>query len=132
MKQQIKKNTGQSALIYNTEFKWSYLKPVYWGTWLAILCLWLIMFLPPVIQDKLANLLGYLARNINKKRRRIARKNIDTCFTDLTDEEKNRCCEIIFDIRRAVCCLLVCSGGHLFACLKKELLFRGRIILMPR
>lgn len=90
MKQQIKQNTGQSALIYNTEFKWSYLKPVYWGTWLAILCLWLIMFLPPVIQDKLANLLGYLARNINKKRRRIARKNIDTCFTDLTDEEKKQ------------------------------------------
>jgi len=78
----------KSPLLYDTSFKASYLKPAYWSTWLAVSGLFVLMLLPVFIQDAVANALGDLARNINKKRRRIARINIDLCFPELVEEEK--------------------------------------------
>lgn len=88
MKNTHESGSSKSSLIYDTRFQLEYLKPAYWSTWLAIGSLWLIMFLPAFMLDALAKRLGDLFRNINKKRRRIARKNIDLCFPDLTEEEK--------------------------------------------
>jgi len=82
-----KKNT-KSALVYDTRFKLCYLKPTYWGTWLAVFVLVFLLFLPAIFVDGLANKVGDLLRNVNKKRRRIARINIDICFPELSDEEK--------------------------------------------
>jgi len=93
MKQQktIKMTKGaNSALLYDTRFKAVYLMPAYWTTWLAVFFLFLIMFLPAFMQDAIANALGDLARNVNKKRRRIARVNIDLCFPELQLEEKKQ------------------------------------------
>jgi len=83
-----KKN--KSSLVYDTRFKLAYLKPMYFGTWLALLLLFILSLLPGVIVDAIANSLGDLIRNINKKRRRIARVNIDLCFPELTQEEKKQ------------------------------------------
>lgn len=93
MKQaEINKNSSKtnikSALLYDTSFKWVYLSPGYWTTWLGLLFIFLIALMPVFVQDAVANKLGDLARNINKKRRRIARTNIDLCFPELNDEEK--------------------------------------------
>jgi len=79
-----------SSLVYDTSFKLSYLKPSYFGVWLAMLFLWLLMLLPGAAVDWLANRLGDVFRNVNKKRRRIARVNIDLCFPELSDEEKKQ------------------------------------------
>ncbi len=79
---------AKSSLVYDTRFKLSYLKPMYWGTWLAVIALWFIMFLPGFVIDGIANKLGDLFRNINKKRRRIARTNIDLCFPEFDGAEK--------------------------------------------
>lgn len=86
----VNNNAGQSALLYDTRFSWQYLKPMYWPTWLVILLLWLVMWLPPFLQDALANRLGDLARNVNAKRRRIARKNLELCFPELTDAQRKQ------------------------------------------
>ena len=79
---------GQSSLVYDTKFKLRYLKPMYWSTWLGVFLLWLISYLPPSMIDALANKLGDLVRNVNTKRRRIARKNIELSFPEITNEEK--------------------------------------------
>ena len=79
---------GESTLIYDTRFKWAYLKPMYWTTWFGIFILWLISFLSPAIQDAIANKLGDLVRSSNAKRRRIARKNIELCFPEMNEEER--------------------------------------------
>jgi len=84
----IENEAGKSALLYDTKFKLSYLKPVYWSTWLGVLGLRLVSFLSPSWQDAIANKLGDLVRNVNIKRRRIARKNIELCFPEKTKEEK--------------------------------------------
>ncbi|VAW57503.1 hypothetical protein MNBD_GAMMA07-2643 [hydrothermal vent metagenome] len=79
----------KSSRIYDKQFKLSYLKPMYWGTWIAAAFLWLTLFFPRVLLDELANKLGDVFRRLNKKRSRIARINIDLCFPELKDEEKD-------------------------------------------
>lgn len=83
-----KTGIGSSPLVYQTSFKWAYLKPVYWPSWLAVLLLFVLMLLPAVITDWLASGLGDIARNINSKRRRIARKNLQLSFPELTDQQR--------------------------------------------
>lgn len=79
---------GSSPLVYRTGFRLSYLKPVYWSTWLAVLLLFVLLWLPASVTDVLAMGLGDLARNFNKKRRRIARKNLQLGFPELSDAER--------------------------------------------
>jgi len=79
-----------SSLVYDTAFKLKYLKASYFGVWLGMLFMFFIMFLPGFMIDALANKLGDLFRNVNKKRRRIARINIDLCFPELSDEKKKQ------------------------------------------
>ncbi len=81
---------GQSTHLYATKFKYSYLKPAYWSTWFAVFLLFIVYLLPLSVQDAMANKLGDLMRNINKKRRRIARINIGMCFPELSDNEKKQ------------------------------------------
>jgi len=83
-----KKN--KSSQVYDTRFKLAYLKPVYFGTWLTVFLLFILSLLPGFVMDALANKLGDLIRNINKKRRRIARVNIDLCFPELSQAEKKQ------------------------------------------
>ncbi len=78
---------GQSPLIYDTRFSYRYLLPRYWGVWLAVLLLFVISLLPRVLQDGLAILLGDFFRQVNAKRRGIARKNISLCFPALSEQE---------------------------------------------
>jgi lauroyl-KDO2-lipid IV(A) myristoyltransferase len=76
-----------SPLVYDTVFQWRYLKPVYWPSWLAALLLWSLMLLPAAVTDGLGSLLGDLARNMNRKRRRIARKNLQLSFPELSEQQ---------------------------------------------
>lgn len=85
-----KSKAGQSSHLYKTKFEISYLKPKYWSTWLAVFLLFLVYLLPMSFQAALCNKLGDLMRNINKKRRRIARINIDICFPELADNAKKQ------------------------------------------
>ena len=82
--------SSRSPLLYDTEFKWRYLKPRYWATWLAAAFLGLMILVPASIQDAMANKLGDLMRSINKKRRRIARKNIQQCFPEFSEQQKKQ------------------------------------------
>ena len=84
------KHSEKSSLHYDTRFQYRYVKPEYWTTWVSIFIIFFVGLLPVAMQDALANRLGDLARNINKKRRRIARNNIDICYPDISEEEKKQ------------------------------------------
>ncbi|VAW72816.1 Lipid A biosynthesis lauroyl acyltransferase [hydrothermal vent metagenome] len=75
----------KSTLAYDASFKLSYLKPMYWSTWTSIVLLWVVKLMPCAVQDALANIMGDLLRNMSAKRRRIARKNLQLCFPQLTE-----------------------------------------------
>ncbi len=92
MKQQKEQQSGieKSGLLYETRFNKEYLGFKYLGTWVAVSFIFVCMLLPAIVQDFIANRLGDLVRNINSKRRRIARKNIDLCFPELDSEQKKQ------------------------------------------
>jgi len=82
------RQAGNSRLVYKASFKWSFLKPVYWPSWLSVLLLFVLFLLPDKFTDWLASLLGDLARKLNKKSKHIAETNIELCFPDLDEEKK--------------------------------------------
>lgn len=79
---------GTSPLVYNAGFSIGFFKPKYWAAWVSVAFLFVVNILPAAWVDSFANILGDLARNINKKRRRIARKNLELAFPQLTDNQR--------------------------------------------
>ncbi|MBL4762718.1 MAG: hypothetical protein JKY93_08470 [Gammaproteobacteria bacterium] len=76
-----------SSLVYKAKFKWRFLWPQYWSTWLILAVLFLINLLPNKFIDRLANLLGDVLRKKHRKRFNIANTNIRRCFSGLDETE---------------------------------------------
>lgn len=92
----MENNAAKSALIYDASFRLEFLKPQYWSVWLALFFLFILTFLPASITDVIGDFLGDVGRNLNAKRRRIARKNIELCFPDMQEQEKKALLRKIF------------------------------------
>lgn len=84
------KQKEKSPLHFDTSFHLSFLMPKYWATWLILLISFLIYLLPARRVDKIANKLGDFAKKSNKKRLKIASKNIELCFPGFTEHEKEK------------------------------------------
>lgn len=67
-----------------------YRAPKYWPTWIGLGLLRLSCLLPFRWQIALGKALGRLAHGIGAERRAIARRNIQLCFPDLSESERNR------------------------------------------
>ncbi len=62
--------------------------PRYWLSWLGLLLAYLIMFLPTSIQLQLGKLLAIIMVPIAKKRFKIARRNLELCFPEQSEQER--------------------------------------------
>jgi len=67
----------------------SFLAPKYWATHLGLSILKLIAKLPASWRRNLGHMLGFMMRKFAKKRRRIAKINLDLCFPELTPEQSS-------------------------------------------
>jgi len=65
-----------------------YLHPRWWPTWVVVALMWLVARLPLKLQWWLGRRLGDLAYRFATRRRRITRVNIDLCFPELSDQER--------------------------------------------
>ncbi|GAB6070843.1 lipid A biosynthesis lauroyl acyltransferase [Thiomicrorhabdus hydrogeniphila] len=72
------------------EFSYQFLHPKYWGIWLGIGLLRLLAFIPYKQKFKVGKLLGKIIYLIAGKRRRLAKANIDLCFPEKTEIERNQ------------------------------------------
>ena len=63
-------------------------KPKYWPTWIGLALLRLICFLPYPVLMHMGKGIGLLAYKVIKKRKRIAQINIDACFPELSQLER--------------------------------------------
>ena len=120
------KKPPQSSLILANPFRPVFFSPVYWGTWLLIGFLFLIYLLPISWSDALANKLGDLARNVNAKRRRIARINMSMCFPELDDDARKQlmCKHFRAQMRSVLHLGLVWWGSKKY--LQSRILLRGQ------
>ena len=70
------------------KFEIDFLLPKYWLTWLGILVLYCISWLPYKVQRILGKLLGKLLKVVAKKRYQVAKRNIELCFPDLSEHKR--------------------------------------------
>ncbi len=74
--------------VLQTEFKPAFLLPKYWPTWLAVIILGSISWLPYKLQLPMGRVLGRLMMKLGGTRYKVAEKNINVCFPELSDEER--------------------------------------------
>jgi Kdo2-lipid IVA lauroyltransferase/acyltransferase len=71
-------------------FRWSYLGPRYWPTWILLGFLQLIAHLPIPVNIALGRGLGWLLFHLVPNRKRIADTNLRLCFPELNDAEREQ------------------------------------------
>ena len=71
-------------------FKAAYLAPKYWLTWVVFGLIGIASSLPRSISVKIGDGIGGLYQRLNAKRVRIARTNIDLCFPNLKEAEREQ------------------------------------------
>ena len=76
--------------------KMEYLKPKYWGVWGFMGFLFISQLMPFKIQWQISRGLAWLTMNLAKPRRRIAEVNVDICFPELNQKEKDALVKEIF------------------------------------
>lgn len=70
------------------EFNKTFLHPRYWLLWLGLGFLWLLTLLPYRLLMALGRLLGGLLYQVAGSRRRIVQRNLELCFPDLDQAQR--------------------------------------------
>ena len=71
-------------------FSPSFLHPRFWGLWLGLGLLWLLVQLPYKVLLGLGRALGALMYRVAGERRRVAARNLELCFPELSHDERQR------------------------------------------
>jgi KDO2-lipid IV(A) lauroyltransferase len=79
-----------SNRVLQPDFKLSFLLPKYWLTWLGVFILYSISWLPYKFQLFLGRMIGRLLFKIGHKRKKIALKNLQLCFPEMSEKEQQR------------------------------------------
>ncbi len=72
------------------KFTAALLHPRYWPLWLGIGLLWLVVQLPYPVIYRLGNAMGRLALRLMKRRAKIAYRNLELCFPEMSEAERHR------------------------------------------
>lgn len=78
-----------SVYMKHSEFSLSFLHPRFWLLWLGLGLLWLITQLPYKMLLCLGRVLGALMLRFASSRRHIVTRNIELCFPQLTEHERD-------------------------------------------
>ncbi|MBO1108106.1 LpxL/LpxP family Kdo(2)-lipid IV(A) lauroyl/palmitoleoyl acyltransferasee [Plesiomonas shigelloides] len=70
------------------QFRTAYFRPRYWLTWLGIAALYLVTLLPYPLIRRIGFTLGRLFMRIGKRRVKIAERNLELCFPDMSREAR--------------------------------------------
>jgi len=81
---------GSGLPMDRPRFRSSFLHPRFWLLWLGFGLLWLVVQLPYRILLLLGRGLGALMYRVARSRRQIARRNLQLCFPELCEAERER------------------------------------------
>lgn len=87
---------------YEPKFRWSFLLPQYWGVWLAMLALLILGFVPFRWRDYGAEKLGRIIARKAKKQRHKADVNLQYCFPQWSEQQRNQVIEQMFVVTTQV------------------------------
>jgi KDO2-lipid IV(A) lauroyltransferase len=74
--------------VLQPDFKLAFLLPKYWLTWLGVLILYSISWLPYKWQLGLGRLIGRLLFKLGSKRKHVADTNLKLCFPEMSEQER--------------------------------------------
>ncbi|MFV0548148.1 MAG: Kdo(2)-lipid IV(A) acyltransferase [Limnobaculum xujianqingii] len=72
------------------EFHYSYLMPKYWLTWFGLITLYLLVQLPYPVIHFIGTRTGHLSMRFLKRRKHIARRNLELCFPNLSLDDREK------------------------------------------
>ena len=72
------------------KFTAALLHPRYWLLWMGIGLLWLVVQLPYPVLYRLGNAMGRLAMRLMKRRAKIAYRNLELCFPEMSEAERHQ------------------------------------------
>ena len=72
------------------KFTTALLHPRYWPSWLGVGVLWLVVQLPYPVIYRLGNAIGRLALRLMKRRAKIAYRNLELCFPEMSEAERHQ------------------------------------------
>lgn len=72
------------------KFELSFFHPRYWLTWVSIVLLYLISWLPYRLQMWLGKMIGRLLYYVLKSRRKVAQRNIELSFPDMPPPQREQ------------------------------------------
>jgi KDO2-lipid IV(A) lauroyltransferase len=76
------------SLMNRPQFRAYFLHPRFWPLWLGLVLLWLVAQLPYALLMRLGDWLGGLMLHLAKSRRRIVERNLELCFPQLSEAER--------------------------------------------
>ena len=76
-------------MVENAKFSYKLLHPKFWLVWFGVGFMGVLSMLPLKLQMRLGAALGTLAKKIIKKREKTARRNLDLCFPNMSNEDKS-------------------------------------------
>ncbi len=71
------------------KFEKAFFTPRYWPTWLLMGFIWFSSSLPRPLAIKIGDAVGWGFKKLNKKRRNIVATNLQLCFPELTEQQRN-------------------------------------------
>ena len=84
-------------MILAPKFQKRFLHPRYWLTWLGIGVLYLLVLLPYPLIYWMGTRLGLFSKRFLKKRVKVAERNLQLCFPDMSEQERQRCVDKNFE-----------------------------------
>ncbi|MGJ8680253.1 LpxL/LpxP family Kdo(2)-lipid IV(A) lauroyl/palmitoleoyl acyltransferase [Paraglaciecola sp.] len=78
----------QQKKVVAPKFEMAFLLPKYWLTWISIIILYSLSWLPYKLQIILSKLLGKLLKVLANKRYLVAKRNLQLCFPDYTEQQR--------------------------------------------
>jgi KDO2-lipid IV(A) lauroyltransferase len=77
-----------AAKVSAPKFEFAFLLPKYWLTWLSIIILYSISWLPYIFQKPIGKGFGQLLKRLAKKRYLVALRNLELCFPEYTEQQR--------------------------------------------
>ena len=74
--------------VLQPDFKLSFFLPKYWLTWLGVIILYTITWLPYKLQLALGRAVGRLLLKVGSSRKKVALKNLELCFPEMSETER--------------------------------------------
>jgi len=75
---------------YNPKFRWNFLQPKYWGTWISVIFASLASCTPTGFRFWLSKRLAQQAITFKNKANRRARVNLSMCFPEKSEQEREQ------------------------------------------